>query len=145
MEKMDFDMEAKFGWHAQKLMTVKKERNYYQLESPDIEAMKGMDEEMKKAYMARDVDEMYKPDTGERILPACEMNEKIYLIVRSITNRNIKQPYVLKKSDIIKLGRVKFKVKDIFIAKIEKQRADKRDKMKRHEEIWHKKQLAIAK
>lgn len=40
--------------------------------------------------MARDVDEMYKPDTGERILPASEMNEKIYLIVRSISNRNVK-------------------------------------------------------
>lgn len=90
LENMNFDMEAKYGWHAQKLMNIKKQRNFYVLESPDIETMKTMDPEMKRAFMARDVDEMYKPDTGERILPASEMNEKIYLIVRSIQDRNVK-------------------------------------------------------
>ena len=45
--------------------------------------------------MARDVDEMYKPETGEKLLPCSEMHEKIFLIVRSIANRNEKQPYVL--------------------------------------------------
>ena len=99
---------------------------------------------MKKAFMARDVDEMYKPDTGERVLPACEMNEKIYLIVRSIQDRNVKQPSILSKSDIIKLGRVKFKVKDIYIAKNERAKADKREQMRRREETWRKKQLALA-
>ena len=69
--------------------------------------------------MARDIDEMYKPDTGERILPLSEMNENIYLIIRSIANRNVKQPYVLQKFDIIKLGRVKFKIKDIHICNVE--------------------------
>ena len=45
----------------------------------------------------------------------CNTFEKIYLIVRNITNRNTKQQYELKKHDIIKLGRVKFKVKRIYI------------------------------
>ena len=67
--------------------------------------------------MARDIDQMYKPDTGDRLLPCSEMNEKMYLIVRSMTNRNVKQQYQLQKYDIVKLGRVKFKVKDIFIKK----------------------------
>ena len=40
---MNFDMEVKYGWHAQKLMNIKKQRNFYVLESPDIETMKTMD------------------------------------------------------------------------------------------------------
>ena len=100
-------------------MHVRKQRNHYILESPDIEAMSKMNPAQRKKYMARDIDEMYKPDTGERILPPIEMNEKIYLIVRSIANRNVKESYTLKKFDIVKLGRVKLKVKDIYIHKVE--------------------------
>ena len=35
--------------------------------------------------------------------------------MRNIADRNVKKNYELKKHDIIKLGRVKFKVKKIFI------------------------------
>ena len=94
--------------------------------------------------MARDIDEMYKPDTGERVLPCSEMNEKMYLIVRSIANRNAKQPYVLQKFDIIKLGRVKFKIKDISINKVKKARENKREAMKRREQTWKKNEILKA-
>lgn len=88
---------------------------------------------------------MYKSDTGERLLPASQMNEKIYLIVRSITNRNVKQPYFLKKYDIIKLGRVKFKIRDIFLKKDYKAREAKKQRMRVREEQWRKKEIAKAK
>ena len=73
-----------------------------------------MTEEEKKAYMQKDVDLQYA-ETGEQLQDPYDTFEKMYLIVRNISNRNVKQPYELKKHDIIKLGRVKFKVKRIYI------------------------------
>ena len=44
------------------------------------------------------------------------MCERLYLVVRSIINeKNEHQDYELKKSDIIKVGRQKFYVRDINI------------------------------
>ena len=73
------------------------------------------------------------------------MNEKIYLIVRSMTNRNKIEQYVLKKFDIIKLGRVKFKVKDIFIKKIDEATKARRKVLRKREELWRKKEEEKAK
>ena len=88
---------------------------------------------------------MYKADTGERLLPANEMNEKMYLIVRTMANRNVLEPYVLKKYDIIKLGRVKFKIRDMYIKKVNQAREDKREKLKKREQLWRKNEIAKAK
>ena len=41
------------------------------------------------------------------------MNEPMYLATRSIINRGVKQDCVLKKNDVIKFGRVKFKIQEI--------------------------------
>ena len=47
----------------------------------------------------KDVDQSYA-DTGEQLMDPIDTFEKIYLIVRNITNRNVKQQYELKKHDI---------------------------------------------
>ena len=42
-----------------------------------------------------------------------DLNEPMYLVIRSLKQGTIKKDYNLKKRDIVKLGRVKFKVKEI--------------------------------
>ena len=53
----------------------------------------------------------------------------------------MKQQYALKKHDIIKLGRVKFKVKKIYIKQAEEEREMKRQMMKRRESEWRRKEI----
>jgi hypothetical protein len=43
------------------------------------------------------------------------LNEHMYLVVRSLKRGNQKIEYQIKKGDIIKLGRLKFAVKEIAI------------------------------
>ena len=63
------------------------------------------------------------------------------MIVRNMTNRNAKQQYELKKHDIIKLGRVKFKVKKIYIREAEEEREMKIEQMRRRESDWRRKEI----
>ena len=44
-----------------------------------------------------------------------QLNEHMYLVVRSLKNNNSKIDYVMQRGDIIKLGRIKFAVKEISI------------------------------
>lgn len=44
-----------------------------------------------------------------------QLNEHMYLVVRSLKHNNSKIDYVMQKGDIIKLGRIKFAVKEICI------------------------------
>ena len=64
-------------------------------------------------------------------MPA-EVTERMYLVVRSVKQGEKKLDYKLQKHDIIKLGRVKFKVKEIRIKAIEEQKAKKRKKMEKY-------------
>jgi pSer/pThr/pTyr-binding forkhead associated (FHA) protein len=43
------------------------------------------------------------------------LNEHMYLVVRSLKHENNKIEYVMQRGDIIKLGRIKFAVKEINI------------------------------
>ena len=43
------------------------------------------------------------------------LNEHMYLVVRSLKHNNQKIEYVLQKGDIVKLGRIKFAVKEIAL------------------------------
>jgi hypothetical protein len=43
------------------------------------------------------------------------LNEHMYLVVRSLKHQNDKIDYVIQRGDIIKLGRIKFAVKEINI------------------------------
>lgn len=47
----------------------------------------------------------------------------------------------MKKHDIIKLGRVKFKVKKIYIKQVEEQREMNRQMRKRRESEWRRKEI----
>lgn len=44
-----------------------------------------------------------------------QLNEHMYLVVRSLKHNNDKIDYVMQRGDIIKLGRIKFAVKEISI------------------------------
>lgn len=44
-----------------------------------------------------------------------QLNEHMYLVVRSLKSHNNKIDYVMQRGDIIKLGRIKFAVKEISI------------------------------
>jgi hypothetical protein len=52
----------------------------------------------------------------------------MYLVVRSLKQGEKKLDYKLKKHDIIKLGRVKFKVKDIRLKAMEDEKAKRAHK-----------------
>jgi hypothetical protein len=56
-------------------------------------------------------------EAGEPTLPPVEMKERMYNVVRflKLKDENTVQDYLLKKNDIIKMGRVKIKVKQIHI------------------------------
>ena len=83
--------------------------------------MKDMSEEKKKEIRDQDVDNMYG-ENGEHLVPSSEMNEQMYLVVRSIMHHNQRQDYVLKKNDVIKLGRVKFKVRAVNLKSLNKEK-----------------------
>lgn len=57
-----------------------------------------------------------------------EFTERMFLVVRSLKEGDKKLDYKLKKNDIIKLGRVKFKVKEIRIKALEDESNEKRKK-----------------
>jgi len=56
-------------------------------------------------------------EAGEPTLNPIEMKERMYNVVRyqNIISSNKKLDYLLKKNDIIKMGRVKIKVAQTFI------------------------------
>lgn len=56
------------------------------------------------------------------LLPS-EITERMFLVVRSLKQDDKKLDYKLRKNDIVKLGRVKFKVKEIHIKAVEDQKA----------------------
>jgi len=99
-----------------------------------------MNEAERKEFMSKDVDQQYQ-ESGEQLQDPCDTFEKIYLIVRNISDRNVKKPYVLKKHDIIKLGRVKFKVKHIYIKQAVEEQELKRQLRKRKEAEWRRKEI----
>lgn len=140
LHDMDFSLTKEYGKKVQVLTNIKKIRNHYLIEPAEIEKLVTMTPEEKKTFMSKDVDQQYA-ETGEQLNEPIDTFEKIYLIVRNITNRNVKQEYVLKKHDIIKLGRVKFKVKQIYIKKNEEERARKQRKLQRREAEWYRKEL----
>lgn len=134
------DLAKAYQCKYQVLANIKKIRNHYLIEPSDIAKIASLSGEERKAFMAKDVDQQYA-ETGEQLNEPCDTFEKIYLIVRNITNRNVKQEYVLKKHDIVKLGRVKFKVKEIHIARNDEDRQMKQHKLKRREFAWIRKEL----
>lgn len=94
----------------------------------------------------RDIDLCYK-DEGEQSLPPAQMHENMYLVARSMMNRGVKQYCILREGDVIKVGRVKFKVQVIHVQEKEKEREKRRLKMQFRKAMWEikEKQAAIEK
>ncbi len=110
------DIREVFEKRSQLLISIKKHRNRFLLDTPVKYMLKNAatPEEVKQ-IQERDVENFYS-DIGEQNLPPYDMCERLYLVVRSIINeKNEHQDYELKKSDIIKVGRQKFYVRDINI------------------------------
>jgi hypothetical protein len=65
---------------------------------------------------------LVKEDNGEYYIDAANKNEsdKLWLVVRALKHDTRKLSYELNKSDIIKLGRIQFRVKDIQTPTIDK-------------------------
>ncbi len=57
----------------------------------------------------------------------------MYLVVRSLKQDDRKLDYKLRKNDIIKLGRVKFKVKELRVKALEEEKDKKRQKVKKYQ------------
>ena len=61
------------------------------------------------------------------------MLEKMYLPVNNSSDRNNREPYELKKHDIIKIGRMKFKVSQIYLKEVQETIKRKQEQRKRRE------------
>jgi hypothetical protein len=134
------NLEPEHGKKAQVLFNIRKVRNHYMIDPAELAKLATMSAVEKKDFMGKDVDQQYAP-SGEQLNEPADTFEKIYLIVRNMTDRNTKHQYELKKHDIIKLGRVKFKVKKIYIKEAEEEREMKIEQMRRRESDWRRKEI----
>jgi len=66
---------------------------------------------------SQDIEDCYF-ESGEPMLPPHKMRERLYNVVRVLKEapEMERRDYMLKKNDIIKTGRVKYRVKTIFNA-----------------------------
>ena len=69
LEPANFDLTEKYGERAQLLFTIKKDRNMYVIESPEISKLKDASPIQKDLIMGRDMDLFYG-DNGEQLLPS---------------------------------------------------------------------------
>lgn len=103
------------------------------LEPSELMYMSTLGEAEKKVFMRTNLDRCYSEE-GTLMMKPKDIFEKIYLIVRNIRKRNKPCEYSLKKGDIIKLGRAKFKVKAMMIRSTDRELTKKRVIMKTREE-----------
>jgi len=67
------------------------------------------------------------------------MHERLYLVIRSVFDHEKRKETVLRKGDFIKLGRLKFKIKDLYVANQDKIAEDRKKVLKRREMTWRQK------
>lgn len=99
---IDCDIKKDFGDQFQELFKVHKRRNKY--------FIKGV----LPNDPTQDIDDFYL-EAGEPTLPPLEMKERMYSVVRFLKRDEnaAAEDYLLKKNDIVKMGRVKVKIKHI--------------------------------
>ena len=137
LHPVDTGVKELYDGKGQVLMRINKVRNYYEIESVDQYKMEQMNGPQKQEYMKKDVDAMYNEESGgSQNHPAYEMNEKAYLIVRNMTDQQNKAQFGLQKQDIIKLGRIKFRVQNIFIKKLDDSDQIKKLKQDAKSKAW---------
>ena len=103
-EDLGTDVKGIFGNNHQQLFKIHKIRNRYFVEG------------MQPVVPTDDIDDFYL-EAGEPTLPPVDMVERMYNVVRFMQFKNdaASHDFLLKKNDIIKMGRVKIKVKHIHI------------------------------
>ena len=113
-------------------MSVKQNRNKYILESPLVYKINQEQDptEIRNLY-ERDMENFYS-EQGEQLLPPNDMSERMYLVIKQIIDHKVNQDYEVKKYDIIKLGRVKYQVRDISLTKRKADIETKNKRITRH-------------
>ena len=114
------NIQIKYTTNHQELFNIYKNRNRFFIEG------------VVPSDLSQDIDEKYL-EAGEPTLNPIEMKERMYNVVRyqNIITSKKKLDYLLKKNDIVKMGRVKIKINQIFI----KQKVqDRNDRIKRRKE-----------
>lgn len=111
------------------LGVIRKERNSFVLEPSELLYMQTLGEAEKKVFMRTNLDRCYSEE-GTLTLKPREIHEKIYIIVRNMRKRNKPVDYALKKGDIVKLGRAKFKVKAMMVRAADRDLNKKRNIMR---------------
>lgn len=113
-------------------MSVKQNRNKYILESPLVYKINQEQDptEIRNLY-ERDMENFYS-EQGEQLLPPYDMSERMYLVIKQIIDHKVNQDYQVKKYDIIKLGRVKYQVRDISLTKRKADIETKNKRITRH-------------
>lgn len=101
-EDLNTDVKKKFDNYHQPLFKIHKIRNRYYIEG------------MLPENPLHDIDDFYL-EAGEPTLPPVEMCERMYSVVRFMQFKQDlgSHDFLLKKNDVIKMGRVKVKVKHI--------------------------------
>lgn len=99
-EDMTTDIRKAYGLDYQEMFTISKERNRF-----FVEGVQPLNKNL-------DVDDNYL-EGGEPTLTPYEMRERMYNVVRFMKIQDYRDnpEYLLKKNDVIKIGRVKLRVK----------------------------------
>ena len=115
LEPEELDINEKYKGQGQLLGRIDKKRNSFVIVSAQQVKWQTATEEEREELMKEDCENCYKKD-GEQALPPIQMLEPMYLVARSIINRGEKQDCVLKVHDIIKFGRVRFKIQELNVS-----------------------------
>lgn len=93
------NIQIKYTTNHQELFNIYKNRNRFFIEG------------VVPSDLSQDIDEKYL-EAGEPTLNPIEMKERMYNVVRyqNIITSKKKLDYLLKKNDIVKMGRVKIKI-----------------------------------
>lgn len=114
------DVEKELSEKHQKIISIKKVRNKYIIE--------GVLPERKD----QDIDDHYQ-EGGDPLLPPFKMMERMYNVVKYQRINNEQVEFLLRKNDIIKMGRVKLKVKNIV--NIERNKLKEKMKQRRKKRL----------
>lgn len=107
---------------------IEKKRNSFVIVSAQHAKWANATEEEKDEMGKLEVENCYKED-GEQIFTPIKMLEPMYLVARSIVNRGEKQDCVLKKHDVVKFGRVRFKIQSIKVSNLILRHNEKKEKL----------------
>lgn len=114
LEPTNVDIDTKYKNKAQLLAHIYNHQNRYVVRPGPIVKWEQATPAQREVMKNQEIELNYREE-GEQQLEPNLMNEPMYLVVRSIIDRGVKQNCVLKENDIIKFGRAKFRVQEVVI------------------------------